>query len=216
MKGLLVALLAINIVVAAGFLLGDRLAPQPDPNHAPLNADRISLGGQQRGPAAIQAQNRPGGASSICVAWRDIKADARDPIRELLKRLVIEQGVSFTELPVNTRSWVIFPSLPSVQSAADKLRELNAIGITEAFVVRDGAWRNAISLGLYANDSAASRRLQEIEARGVLGIQIESIPAQGTDYYFIVRSDNPDVLKSLAEWARNHPGTRQSRVACPS
>jgi len=83
-------------------------------------------------------------------------------------------------------------------------------------VVKDGVWRNAISLGLFANDEAARRRVREVEDRGVLGTRIEVMPRQGTDYYFVIRSEDPDALKGLSEIRQAFPNSQQSRVACPS
>ena len=46
------------------------------------------------------------------------------------------------------------------------LLKLAAAGVKDAFVVKNGAWQNAISLGLYANDEAAGRRVREALAQG--------------------------------------------------
>jgi hypothetical protein len=96
------------------------------------------------------------------------------------------------------------------------LNELLAAGLKDAFVVKDGAWRNAISLGLYADADAAQRRVLEAEGKGVLGTRVEVMPRQGTDFYFVIRSEDPDTLKSLSGIKQAYPNSRQSRVACPS
>ncbi|MDP2267227.1 MAG: hypothetical protein Q8J70_11800, partial [Thiobacillus sp.] len=90
-----------------------------------------------------------------------------------------------------------------------------AVGIEDAFVVKDAPWINAISLGLYANNESAQRRVSEVEDKGVLGTRVEVQPKQGTDYYFMIRSEDPDALKSLGEIKQAYPNSRQSRVACP-
>ena len=137
-------------------------------------------------------------------------------VREQLKALAGERVMSFTEVPLSTRHWVIFPPLPSPQSAVAKLNELSAAGVQDAFVMKDGPWRNAISLGLYANAEAAGRRVHELEGKGVLGIRVEVLPRQGTDFYFVIRSEDPDALKSLNGISQAYPNSQQSRVACPS
>jgi len=93
---------------------------------------------------------------------------------------------------------------------------LGAAGVQDAFVVKDGAWRNAISLGLYANTETARRRVTELENRGVFGTRVELQPRQGTDFYFVIRSEDPDALKSLSGIRQAYPNSQQSRVACPS
>jgi hypothetical protein len=179
-----------------------------------MNVDRLSLR-SQAGPAAPSTP-RVAAAEALCVEWRNLNRDEFAKVRDQIKALAGERVMSFTEVPLNTRRWVIFPPLPSQQSAAAKLNELVAAGLTDAFVVKDGAWRNAISLGLYANDEAAGRRVREVEDKGVLGTRVELQPRQGTDFYFVIRSEDPDALKSLGEIKQAYPNSRQSRVACPT
>jgi hypothetical protein len=155
-------------------------------------------------------------AEALCVEWRGLNLVEFAQVREQLKALVGQRVMSFTEVPLNTRHWVIFPPLPSPQSATAKLNELAAAGVQDAFVVKDGSWRNAISLGLYANDEAARRRVREVEDKGVLGTRVELQPRQGTDFYFVIRSEDPDALKNLGGIKQAYPNSQQSRVACPS
>jgi hypothetical protein len=214
MKWIAWTLLVANLAVA-GFFIGRSHWPQTASGQtAPMNVDRLSLR-SQAGPAAPSTP-RVAAAEALCVEWRNLNRDEFAKVRDQLKALAGERVMSFTEVPLNTRRWVIFPPLPSQQSAAAKLNELAAAGLTDAFVVKDGAWRNAISLGLYANDEAAGRRVREVEDKGVLGTRVELQPRQGTDFYFVIRSEDPDALKSLGEIKQAYPNSRQSRVACPT
>ena len=148
--------------------------------------------------------------------WRGLGREEFGLVREQLKAMVGERVMSFTEVPLNTRHWVFFPPLPSAAAAAAKLSELTAAGVQDTFVVKDAALRNAISLGLYANAEAAQRRTQEVERKGVLGTRVEVLPRQGTEFYFVIRSEDPDALKSLSGIRQAYPSSQQSRVACPT
>jgi hypothetical protein len=217
MKWLVWFLLAANLAVAGYFLAGSRWSARTAEQNAPLHVDRLSLRSQSRAetvPAA--APPTPVRNQALCVEWRGLNAGEFAQVREQLKALAGERVMSFAEMPVNTRQWVIFPPLPSAQSAAEKLNELTAAGVSDAFVVKDGPWRNAISLGLYANAEAAGRRVHEVEGKGVLGTRVEAQPKQGTDFYFVIKSEDQDVLKSLGDIKQPYTGSRQSRIACPS
>jgi hypothetical protein len=221
LKKLVGILLLANLLLAA-FFVGRAYWPQAAAEKtASMNVDRLSLRSQSAPPEPKDTPP-PAVASpvpvveALCVEWRGLNPEEFARVREQLKALVGEQVMSFTEVPLNTRRWVIFPPLPSAQSAAAKLAELAAAGVQDAFVVKNGDWQNAISLGLYANDEAAGRRVREVEAKGVLGTRVEVLPRQGTEYFFVIRSEDPDALKSLAGIRQAYPNSQQSRVACPT
>jgi hypothetical protein len=216
MKWIAAGLLVMNLAVAGVFLTRDHWPRAGDDPHAPMNVDRLSLRSQAASTANDVPPARVAAAEALCVEWRGLNLDEFAQVREQLKAMAGEQVMSFTEVPLNTRRWVIFPPLPSAESAAAKLDELTAAGVQDAFVVTDAAWRNAISLGLFANAEAAARRVRELEDKGVLGTRVEVLPRQGTEFYFVIRSDDPDTLKSLSGIKQAYPNSQQSRVACPS
>lgn len=216
MKWITWILLVMNLAVA-GFFMGRSHWPQAGSDqNAPMNVDRLSLRSLSAPATKDVPPPRVVAAEVLCLEWRGLNLVEFAQVREQLKAMVGERVMSFTEVPLNTRHWVIFPPLPSPQSAAAKLSELAAAGVQDAFVVKDGAWLNAISLGLYANDEAARRRVSEVEDKGVLGTRVELLPRQGTDFYFMIRSEDPDTLKSLGGIKQAYPNSQQSRVACPS
>ena len=215
MKWIAGALLVVNLAVA-GFFIGRSYWPQAaSDQNAPMNVERLSLRGQSAA-APKRGVSRTAATEALCVEWRGLNRGELTQVRDQLKAMVGERVMSFTEVPLNTRHWVIFPPLPSPESAAAKLSELAAAGLQDAYVVKSGALRNAISLGLYANDEAARRRVRDVEDKGVLGTRVELLPRQGTDFYFVIRSEDPDALKSLSEIKQAYPNSQQSRVACPS
>ena len=216
MKWIVGTLLVLNLAVA-GLFMGRSHWPQAaSDQHAPMNVERLSLHSQSAPIQEDVLSPRVAVAEALCVEWRGLNLVEFAQVREQLKALVGQRVMSFTEVPLNTRHWVIFPPLPSPQSATAKLNELVATGVQDAFVVKDGPWRNAISLGLYANDEAARRRVREVEDKGVLGTRVELQPRQGTDFYFVIRSEDPDALKNLGGIKQAYPNSQQSRVACPS
>ena len=215
MKKLVWILLAANLAVAGYFMGRDYWPQASSEENAPLNVERLSLRSQSGSPPkrATPPRRAP---EALCVEWRGLNPDEFVQAREHLKALAGERVMSFAEVPLETRHWVIFPPLPSAESAAAKLDELVAAGLEDAFVITDGDWRNGISLGLYASDDAARRRVLEVEERGVLGTRVELMPRQGTEYYFVIRSEDPEALKSLSRFKQAYPNSQQSRVACPS
>ena len=214
MKQVAWILLAANLAVA-GFFIGRELWPATASDQtAPLNVERLRLRSQSE-TAPSEAPSPRSEAEILCVEWRDLSPDEFMQVREQLKTLAGQRVMSFAEVPLETRHWVIFPPLPSAESAEAKLGELVAAGLEDSYVVQDGVWRNAISLGLFTSDQAARRRVLEVEEKGVLGTRVELLPRKGSEFYFVIRSEDPEALKSLSGIKQAYPNSQQSRVACP-
>lgn len=216
MKSLAVILLLLNLAVAGFFIGRGFWETTQSTAHPPLNIERISL------RSASRAQNPDGrlpdntASRTLCVEWRGIEQADFVRAREQLKSMTGDHVMSFTEVPLSLYQWVVFPPLPSRTAALTKLAELTALGIEDVGVVQNGIWTNALSLGLYVNAEAARRRTRELEDKGVHGTRIETQPKPGTGYYFLIRSDDADALKSLNEAKTAYPSSALSRVGCDS
>lgn len=209
------ALLVANLTVAAFFVIWNPWPRAATGQSSHPGGDRISLD-RSSGPRLNDMPSLPPRTKAVCVEWSGLNSEEFRQAREQLKAMVSKTVMSFSEVPLSTRNWLIFPPLPTEQAAVAKLNELLATGVQDAFVVKDGPWRNGISLGLYANDEAARRRVRELEDQGISGTRIESLPRQGTGYYFVIRSEDLDALKNLGELRQAYPNSQQSRVACRS
>jgi hypothetical protein len=213
MKRIAWILLLANLLVAAYFIGKDYWPLAESEKVVPINVDQLSLRSHS---VPAPKQTSPPEAEALCVQWRGLTQVEFAQVREQLKAMVSQQVMSFSEVPLNSLRWVMFPPLPSAQSAMAKLSELAAAGVLDASVVKEGVWQNAISLGQYDNDEAAALRVRELESKGVLGTRIESLPQAGTDFYFVIRSEDPDVLKGLSVIKQAYPNSQQFRLACPS
>jgi hypothetical protein len=210
-------LLLANLAIGGYFLwVRDGNTLQSN-QYIPLNADKIVLqsvhlaDGYPRKPteAAIAAASE-----QICVEWRGLLESDLDRGREAIKTLAAQRVLSVEELPVNRMYWVIFPPLPTQASSEVKLRELKALKVQEALVISDGIWKNGISLGLFANEEAARRRLREIETAGISGLRLETKPKEGTAYFYLIKSEDIGTLKDLDTIRQTFPATTLTRVAC--
>lgn len=215
MRALIVVLVLLNLAVGGYFLwvepsnlLGD--------DRISLYSDRISLLRTE-----VSVADKPGPApkmdtktEQICVEWRGLPAAEFEHGRDVLRSLASEQPLSFVETPLVKMYWVVFPPLPSRKAALTKLEEIKALGIKAAFTINEERLRNGISLGLYDREEFARRRVRDLEAKGLTGLNIETKPQQGTGYYFVIKSEQPEVLKQMDKLRQTYPSTTLSRVDC--
>jgi hypothetical protein len=134
--------------------------------------------------------------------------------REAVKALAEKRVSSVEELAVDRVFWVIFPPLPSAAASQVKLKELNALKIEDVSIIKDGHWQNGVSFGIYSEESAARRYIQELEKKGVSGLRLETRPKEGTTYYYFIRSEDVATLRDLDEIRSTLPATTLTRVAC--
>ena len=234
MRALVLALLAANLGVAAYFLvypLGDGpgrsevAALHPErfdlASRVPLVAPPAPAGEAAPlvGHPAASAEPTPATESDgfpPCMAWRNLDKNAFAAAREQLKALAGEHTLSFTEVPMQTRSWVVYPPLDNARETREKIAELATLGIQDVLPVKEGEWKNGVSLGLYATEASARRRLAEVEKKGVKGARIERVPRLNTRFYFVIRSEDRAVFSRVEGLAAGRPGSVTARIACPS
>jgi len=76
---------------------------------------------------------------------------------------------------------VIVPPLPDRESARREAARLQAAGIADLMLISAGDYANGISLGVYANEDGARRRVRALAARGVSArIAVHDVRAAGT------------------------------------
>ncbi|NWG38444.1 MAG: hypothetical protein HXY27_00550 [Hydrogenophilaceae bacterium] len=216
MKWISGLLLLANLAVAGYFLWVKQAGTFQARQFVPLNADKISLqsvhiSGVSKKGVTDSALNA---SEQICVEWRGMLERDLERGREAIKKLATQRVMSVEELPVSRMYWVIFPPLPSEAAGLIKLRELAALKAKEATLIKDGNWKYGISLGLYANEETARRRLREIEGMGVTGLRLETQPKPGTTFYYLIRSEDIATLKDLDNIRQSFPATTITRVAC--
>lgn len=217
MKWIAGALLLVNILAGAYFSWSRSQTSAQAGAYSPINAEKIVLLSARlandRVPAAPRNES-PQASEPICVEWRGLGEADRERAREAIKSLAAQRVLSAEELPVDKMYWVIFPPLPSEAASQVKLKEMAALKVKDAFIIKEDNWKNGISFGLYSTEDSARRYMRVLEQKGVSGLRLESKPRQGTAYYYLVRSEDAATLRDLDDIRASLPATTLTRVAC--
>jgi hypothetical protein len=217
MKWVAGGLLLLNLAVGAYFLWAQNQSSSQAGAYSPINAEKIVLLSArlayEQAPAKPNTE-APRASEPICVEWRGLGEADLEKARDAVKALTAQRVLSVEELPVDKMYWVIFPPLPSEAASQVKLKEIIALKVKGPMVIKDGTWKNGISLGLYSTEDAARRYIRELEQKGVSGLRLETRPKEGTGYYYVVRSEDAATLRDLDDIQRTLPATTLTRVAC--
>jgi hypothetical protein len=86
----------------------------------------------------------------------------------------------------NTKFWVMLPPYPDLNKATEAAGALKAMKVKDFFVVRNGEYANAVSLGVFSTRARAQRRLEQISTlKGrKLKAKIETIGSSTSSEYF--------------------------------
>ncbi|MDE0382035.1 MAG: tetratricopeptide repeat protein [Rhodospirillales bacterium] len=108
---------------------------------------------------------------------------------------------------------VYLPPLESRSSAREKMREVQEQGVHDIAVVLSGALRNAVSLGVYAREANAKRRMAQLEGLGyapVLEPNTREVAAYAT-----IEARVGGSYDSLSDaWASRFPDQTVRQVDC--
>src|SRR5688572_4649855 len=111
--------------------------------------------------------------------------------------------------------WVHMPPQKTKAEADRKVRELKTLGVNEFFVVTEGEWRYAISLGIFRTDEGAQAFLAELRKQGVR----TAIAARRENFLkqvvFHVREPSPTTVARLTLTQNEFPGSELKAGACP-
>ncbi|WP_027457406.1 SPOR domain-containing protein [Dechloromonas agitata] len=120
-------------------------------------------------------------AEPICLAWRQLTVAEADQVSTLLGKRFADFKVSRKTVASESNGWWVYiPALPSKADAERKAGELRNLGVTDFFIVQEGATRHAISLGIFSSDKGAGERLAELKGKGVRSAVVGPRPGKDT------------------------------------
>ncbi len=107
------------------------------------------------------------------------------------------------------RQWVYLGPYPSTAAAEKEMTALKARGVEDLFVVRQGANKNTISLGLFKEKTSVTERIREMKALGYEA-HVEARHETPPSYWLDVAVDAAQVSPAALQEAL--PGSAQTKV----
>jgi len=129
----------------------------------------------------------------------------------------LEFRIQTRQIKKNVQStWVYLPPFSNQQDALKTLQRFNEQGIRKDYgIVRGGAFKNAISLGLYRKEIYVKQRIDELKAKGYNNVQIRKRYRNDTKYWLNVKMLRFE-QNELKETFRQNFSTVLVSVACKS
>jgi cell division protein FtsN len=178
----------------------EAVAPAPAPAPAPEVVAPA--------PAPVPASEVPPPAPACYTLGPFADQEQRTQIRQSLASQ-LQRVHERDELPEPNRQWVYLGPYASSAAAEEQVTALKAKGVEDMFVVKQGANKNTISLGLFKEKTSVTERVKELKA---LGYEAHVEPRYETQprYWLDVAVDAAQVSPSTLQEAL--PGSAQTKA----
>jgi len=174
----------------------------------PLAAETVS---------AVAPGVRPVPILAACVEWGAFTGSDIARADSALATLALPANVIQRRVSDVDGYWVHMPPQKTKADVERKVGELKALGVNEFYVVTEaGQWRNAISLGLFKREPAASAELERLRERGVRSAIITRRENFLKQVVFFVREPDSSTIARLTELNRDFTATEIKAGSCPA
>ncbi len=170
-----------------------------------LNPEKIRLLAPQQ-VNALTRKPAPPKIAAACLEWGAFSGADAARAEQALQPLALGAKLSRRQLEEGAGFWVYVPPLASRQAATQKTAELKRLGVGEYFIVSDDPkWRNAISLGVFKTEEAATARLAALRVKGVRSAIVGAREPLSGKTYFQVRDAGAALVAKLNELKQGFP-----------
>lgn len=102
-----------------------------------------------------------------CLIWGNFYEEQIQYATSVLAELLPDLAYSLEEAGDTNLYWLYIPPYPNKDLANREINKLRNLGIVSFRVKDDGQWENAISLGMFYDQTDALKQLREVEKKGI-------------------------------------------------
>ncbi|HTS53866.1 MAG TPA: SPOR domain-containing protein [Burkholderiales bacterium] len=210
MRWLFVVLLLANLALAGyAWYASHQSNPEALLLNQQVNADKIRI----IAPKPIVVPPQP---KITCLEWGTFGAGDLKPVQAALAALGLGERLTSHDVQVVAGYWVYIPPLKNKAEVERKIAQLEKLGVKDYYAVEgQGPVRNAVSLGIFKTEEAASSYLDGLQRKGVRSARVGSREHRVTQTAFVVREPDVALTAKLAELRVQFPGSELRAVDCP-
>lgn len=216
MKKLLVLLALANTLFFTYTYLDSATAKDAVLLHQQVNPEKIKVLPQEK-PADTALKKLPVKLTetSMCIEWGSFSSNEQGRIEPVLEKLQLAEKLSQRKIDSTVGYWVYIPPLTNKAEAEKKIKQLDALRIPEHFLVQENnEFRNAISLGIFKSEEAATNYLTQLRDKGVRSAKTGAREHQLRLVNYVFRDPDEKIIATLADLKQNFPGSEVKQAEC--
>lgn len=229
MKWVVWLLILVNLGLFGYFKLNESHPVEIVVGHEAIQADKIKILTAEElaamskkneaapvpAPVAQQPIQPPTPMQTACYEWGSFSKASIPRARSILEKFSVTSELKETATQEATRYWVYIPPLPSAEKAQAKFNEVRAMGVSEIFVVQEPQWRNAISFGVFKDETLATKLLEDLHARGIKSAVKGTRNHESGQSIFLIKDVTENVAEEIGKLQPDFPGSELKKITCP-
>ena len=219
MRFLFFLLLVGNAAFAAHIWLTETRAAE-DPSKREINREALKIVSVANAESATRAAARVIAAKqladslsgSACIEMNGVRPADLARAQQAFAAMNLAYKLDERKVEEVSRYWVFMPAARDRKAADATVANLRKQGIKDFSLLAD----NAISLGVFGSDEAASRYLAEVQGKGVKGAEKGPRSSQIKEHVFTVREPDTNLVARLTVMQTEFEGSALKAVTCPA
>lgn len=178
-----------------------------------VNAASMQLALDMAVPTSTPENIKP--KPPICLEWGEFSDAELQLANAALSALELGEKLGKRQVEHTIGYWVYIPPLKDKAAIAKKVAQLKERKISEYFVVQEaGAWRNAISLGVFKTEDAAQNYLNTLRAKEIRSAKVGLRNSKFKVSIFTLKRVDAATESKLTSIQRDFAGSEVRNVSC--
>jgi hypothetical protein len=161
------------------------------------------------------AQNNVSVAEATsCYEWGIFTKSNIDNAQTTANKLLLQATLKEHTPTEAKRYWVYLPKLKSTQAAQDKADELRNMGVSDLYILQDSKWKNAISFGIFEDETLATKLYEDLKAKGVKNVTKSQREQGSGNFSLYIKNATTTDIGHLKDVKTEFPEAEIKEVGC--
>lgn len=149
-----------------------------------------------------------------CYEWGIFTKNNIDNAQTMANKLLLQATLKEHTPTEAKRYWVYLPKLKSSEAAQEKAAELRGMGVKDLYILQDSKWKNAISFGIFEDETLATKLYEDLKAKGVKNVTKSQREQGAGNFSLSIKNATASDIGHLKDVKTEFPEAEIKEVSC--
>ena len=149
-----------------------------------------------------------------CYEWGIFTKNNIDNAQTTASKLLLQATLKEHTPTEAKRYWVYLPKLKSSQAAQEKAAELRGMGVSDLYILQDSKWKNAISFGIFEDETLAAKLFEDLKTKGVKNVTKSQREQGAGNFSLYIKNATATDIGHVKEVKTEFPEAEIKEVVC--